>query len=64
MSNAADKVSEEVNGVMVKDMERRRGMGEGDGGEMSKTDEAIELYGRPFMRLIGGLADKWERNAK
>ncbi|KAK4687961.1 hypothetical protein P7C73_g2149, partial [Tremellales sp. Uapishka_1] len=54
-------VSEEVNGVMVRDMERR---GDSDSAEgKSKKEMAMELYGKPSMKIIGGLADKWERVA-
>ncbi len=58
------KVVEEVNGVMVKNMEKRKEMGDGDEEVVNKKDVAVEMYGKPAMRIIGGLADKWERAAK
>lgn len=54
----------EINGVMVKDMKKRGPEGEKAAKEKSKKELAIELYGQPTMRVIGGLADKWERIAK
>lgn len=56
-------VKEVVNGVIVNDMQRKRERQEDDV-EEKKTDLAIRLYGQPAMRIIGGLADKWERAAK
>jgi hypothetical protein len=60
---AAKQVQEEVNGVLVKDMERQKGE-ELNEGDMDKKEAAMELYGKPFMKIVGGLADKWERFAK
>jgi hypothetical protein len=59
-----EKVSGEVNGVMVRDVNKRGGEGIEDAKEKSKKALAMDLYGQPAMRVIGGLADKWERVAK
>lgn len=53
-------VEEEVNGMLVKDMERQQDDGKGQ----SKTQFALKTYGQPLMRIIGGIADKWERAGK
>ena len=63
-TDVGEMVSEEVNGVMVNDMHRQ---GVGEKGESDKGDtkqQAIQLYGKPAMRIIGGVADKWERVGK
>jgi len=58
-------VSEEVNGVMVQDMRREQALDGGNEDEpVDKKALTIEQYGKPAMRIIGGLADKWERIAK
>lgn len=59
---AGDKAMQEVNGVMVKDMKKRSSEKELE--EKSKKEVAEEIYGKPIMRVIGGVADKWERVAK
>lgn len=59
----SEMVKEEINGVLVRDMQRKKETGEIDE-DVNKKDMAIELYGKPAMRLIGGLADKYERIAK
>ncbi|WWC68276.1 uncharacterized protein I206_102199 [Kwoniella pini CBS 10737] len=58
---AEEKFTEEVNGMIVEDMQRK----EQSAGLEGKSDKekAIELYARPTMRIIGGIADKWERIA-
>ena len=59
----SEMVSEEINGVIVRDMKMKK---EIDGGDehLEKKDIAVEFYGKPAMRIIGGLADKYERIAK
>ena len=59
----SEMVAEEVNGVLVRDMKRKKEIGELDE-DSTKKDVAVELYGKPAMRIIGGLADKYERIAK
>nr|XP_031858990.1 uncharacterized protein CI109_005658 [Kwoniella shandongensis]KAA5526062.1 hypothetical protein CI109_005658 [Kwoniella shandongensis] len=54
------QVTEEVNGVMVSDMKKKE---DSELKDKSTKDKAIALYGKPAMRIIGGLADKWERIA-
>jgi hypothetical protein len=48
-------------------MQNKEDSGEKEPGAAEDTnqkDKAIELYGQPTMKIIGGLADKWERMAK
>lgn len=59
-----DTADREINGVMVKDMKKRGETGEKETKEKSKKELAIDLYGQPAMRVVAGLADKWERIAK
>ncbi|WRT66641.1 uncharacterized protein IL334_003600 [Kwoniella shivajii] len=59
--NVEKQVTEEVNGVIVKDMRKKEDVN--DMKDKSDKEKAIILYARPTMRIIGGLADKWERIA-
>ena len=61
-SKVGKEVTEEVNGVVVRGIDRDRTVELGEGA--SKKEMAIALYGQPLMRIIGGIADKWERVAK
>lgn len=61
---AGELVHEQVNGVMVKGMDARKDMEGEQEGKVDKKDVAMEIYGKPAMKVVGGLADKWERTAK
>lgn len=61
--HASDRVREKIDG----DMQTKEEQGEKEpeeGKHMKRSDKVMELYGQPTMRIIGGLADKWERIAK
>jgi hypothetical protein len=67
VGDLGQQVADEVNHTLVKNMEDKEAAGENESGTAESTsqkDKAIELYGQPTMRIIGGLADKWERMAK
>lgn len=66
MGGFQKQISENAKEMMDKDMERKEEAG-ATGPEDEKSnrkDKAIELYAQPTMRIIGGIADKWERIAK
>ncbi|WWC86556.1 uncharacterized protein L201_001433 [Kwoniella dendrophila CBS 6074] len=54
-------VTEEVNGMVVNNMQKKEANHNLEG--KSDKEKAIHLYARPTMRIIGGIADKWERVA-
>ncbi|WVR09709.1 hypothetical protein IAU60_006785 [Kwoniella sp. DSM 27419] len=56
------QLTDKVQAVLQEDMEKKDSVGDLEG--LKDRDKAIELYARPAMRIIGGLADKWERVAK
>lgn len=58
-----EKAEEKVNGVMVQDMKHQAHSEQG-ADDMGKKEMAVEVYGKPGMRILGGLIDKWERVAK
>ena len=62
-SQVSNMVHEEVNGVMVDNMKKRSNMNDEEI-KGNRKEVALELYGKPMMRIIGGMADKWERIAK
>jgi hypothetical protein len=67
VGDLGQQVADEPNQDMVKDMQNKEDSGEKEPGAAEDTnqkDKAIELYGQPTMKIIGGLADKWERMAK
>lgn len=58
-----EKAEEEVNGVMVKEYKHHT-KDEHGADDMGRTEMAKEMYGKPGMKIMGGLVDKWERIAK
>jgi hypothetical protein len=62
----AQDAQEGVEEHLQADMKKREDAGDIEKGdaEMSRKDKAIKLYAQPAMRVISGLADKWERVAK
>jgi hypothetical protein len=67
VGDLGQQVADQVNHTLVKNMQDKEASGEKESGAAegsSQKDKAIELYGQPTMKIIGGLADKWERMAK
>lgn len=67
LGDLGQQVADQVNHTLVKNMQDKEAAGEKESGAAegtSQKDKAMELYGQPTMKIIGGLADKWERMAK
>lgn len=73
MDKVQKSLAEKKDEMLQASIERRGGSDDqvevdgetkGEDDDKADKDKAIDLYARPAMRVVGGLADKWERIAK
>ena len=61
--NIKDGLEDQIEKGAKKDLEKMKSAGQEDpkDEERSKKELVIRMYAQPGMRVLSGLADKWER---